>query len=115
MSRKTETDYLRDILHYAEEAVAIVDGRVRADLDQDKSLRYAVQHCFTIIGEASSRVSQTMRDRFPEVPWPEIIGMRNWIVHRYDRIDYDVLWKTTTEDLPDLIEKILDFLPSEQT
>jgi uncharacterized protein with HEPN domain len=51
----------------------------------------------------------------PTIAWRQIIGMRQWIVHRYDRVDNEVLWKTTLEDLPELIMQILQFLPPEQT
>jgi uncharacterized protein with HEPN domain len=45
----------------------------------------------------------------------QIIGMRNWIVHGYERIDQEVIWKTTSEDLPVLVDGILDYLPPEQS
>jgi uncharacterized protein with HEPN domain len=115
MSAKTDTDYLLDMLGHAEHAVAFVEGRSYADLASDREFNFALQHCFLVIGEAASHVSEATRCRLPGIAWKQIIGMRQWVVHRYDRVDDKVLWKTVTEDLPDLITKILEFLPPEQT
>jgi uncharacterized protein with HEPN domain len=56
-----------------------------------------------IIGEAANRVSRPTRVRYPQIPWPQIAGMRNRLVHGYDVIDLDLLWDTITDDLPPLI------------
>jgi uncharacterized protein with HEPN domain len=68
-----------------------------------------------IIGEAASRISEETQERLHEIPWRQIIGMRQWIVHRYERVDNAILWDTATQNLPTLIAEILNFLPPEQT
>ena len=59
-----------------------------------------------IMGEASSRLQEATRVRAPEVPWRDIIGMRNVLIHEYDVVDVDIVWKALTEDLPRLRESI---------
>jgi uncharacterized protein with HEPN domain len=115
MSARTDGDFLRDMLEHAERAVSFSQGRSRGELDLDYEFCYALQHCIMVIGEAASKVSEATKARLPTVAWHEIIGMRQWIVHRYDRVDNAILWKTATEDIPELIEQILQFLPPEQT
>lgn len=115
MPQKADADFLLDMLRFAESAVAIAENHGPDDLKTNREFSFALQHCFMIIGEAASHVSEKTRERLPTIPWPQIIGMRQWVVHRYDRVDDQVLWKTTFEDLPDLIEQILQFLPPEQT
>jgi len=58
--------------------------------------------CVEIIGEAASKVSAETRSRHPLVPWEEIVGMRNRLIHAYFDIDLDRVWDTVTADLPPL-------------
>jgi len=115
MSAKTDAERLLDMLHYAEESESLMAGRSRLDLDTDLAFRYAQQYCVLIIGEAASQVSESTRARVPEIPWPAIIGMRNWLVHGYVRINLDTLWTTAERDIPDLASKLLQIIPPEQT
>jgi uncharacterized protein with HEPN domain len=94
---------IQDMLQYAREAVAIVRGRVRPDLDRDRLLQLALVRLVEMIGEAAGRVSGRGRDAYPAIPWRQIVAMRNRLVHGYDDVDLDVLWNTITVDLPSLI------------
>ena len=73
------------------------------DFDADENLRLALTYLIPIIGEAASRVSSSFRVAHPEVPWSEIIGMRQKIVHDYLGVDYDIVWEVVTADLPVLV------------
>jgi uncharacterized protein with HEPN domain len=102
------------MLDYAREAVALMRDRNRADLDIDRALGLAIIRCLEILGEAAGRISVGIRKRYPTIPWSQIIGMRNRLVHGYDIVDYDIVWSTVTEDLPPVIlelEKILSSRP----
>lgn len=59
-----------------------------------------------IIGEAASRVSPQTRERIEGIPWPDIVGLRNRLVHGYDKVDFDVLWDIVRYDLPPLISAL---------
>ena len=101
---------LRHMLDYAREAITMMTGKTRADLDTDRILGLATLRCLEIIGEAASRIPESVRQQHPQITWAQIIGMRNRLVHGYDLVDYDIIWNTVTEDLPPLIaelEKIL--------
>ena len=62
--------------------------------------------CLEIIGEAASQLSPALRDRHPEIPWNQIVGMRNRLVHAYFDVDDQQIWKSLSEDLPILIEQL---------
>jgi uncharacterized protein with HEPN domain len=74
----------------------------RAEFDADEDVRLALAHLVQILGEAASRVSQAFCDEHPEVPWREIVGMRNKIVHDYMGLDFDVVWQVVAEDIAPL-------------
>ena len=97
---------LRHMLDAATEAESFIEGKNRNDLDRDRKLELALIKCAEIIGEAASSISKESRDNNPQVPWAEIIGMRNRLIHAYFEINLDILWKTLTDDLPPLIDEI---------
>ena len=59
-----------------------------------------------IVGEAAARLSPDTRDRYPRIPWPDIIGLRNRLIHGYDIVDFDILWDIVNGDLPPLIARL---------
>ena len=66
--------------------------------------QYAVSHALQIIGEAAARVSEDTRNSLVDVPWTQLIGLRNRLVHDYGRIDREILWDTLQVDIPSLID-----------
>ena len=114
MSRDDPQVRLRHMLAYAREAVELIRNRTREDLDTDRALGLAILRCVEIVGEAAGRVPVAIRRRYPEIPWPQMIGMRNRLIHGYDIVDYDVVWSTVTHDLPPLIAALEKLLPSEK-
>jgi len=94
------------MLDHAREAVSMVRGKTRADLDIDRQLNLALVRLLEIIGEAAGRISKEDRDRYSNIPWPEIVGLRNRLIHGYDEVDFDILWQIVTRDLPPLIKNL---------
>ena len=97
---------LKDMADHARRAIEACRSRNREDLDTDLVLAAALERFIEIIGEAASRVSAPGRDARPGIPWTEIVGMRNRLVHGYASVDHDVLWAVVTRDLPILLEAI---------
>jgi uncharacterized protein with HEPN domain len=93
------------------EAVGFARGRTRADLDVDRMLMHTLVRCLEIVGAAASKVTQQQRDAAPDIPWREIVGLRNQVVHNYVNIRLDVVGETVTEDLPPLIDQLEAMLP----
>jgi uncharacterized protein with HEPN domain len=90
------------MLDAIEEAISFARNRSRESLDKDRMLVLALIKDVEIIGEAASRISKDAQSSAPEIPWANIIGMRNRLIHAYFDINLDILWKTVREDLPDL-------------
>ncbi|HYH86818.1 MAG TPA: HepT-like ribonuclease domain-containing protein [Pyrinomonadaceae bacterium] len=97
---------LRHMLDHAREATSFARGKTRADLDTDRLLNLALTRLLEITGEAASRVAENVRARHPEIPWPQIVGLRNRLIHGYDSVDLDILWQIVTGDLPPLIASL---------
>ncbi len=102
--RREDRVRVSDMIDAAEKVCRFVDGRQRQDLDTDDMLQLACLRGIQIIGEAAANVSTETRDAHPEIPWRNIVGMRNRIVHAYSLIDLDVVWKTAIEELPLLLQ-----------
>ena len=97
---------LRHIIEAAQEAMGYVRGIKSAEFEGSRPLQHSVVRCIEIIGEAASRVSEELRESNPQIPWMDIIGMRNRVVHAYFDIDIGIVWKTATEDLPALLPEV---------
>ena len=106
MSHREDETHLRDMLDYASKAVEAIRGRARADLDRDAILGAALERFVEIIGEAANRVQDERRRAMPDVPWKQIVGMRNRLIHGYIAVDLDILWNVVHDDLPALIERL---------
>jgi uncharacterized protein with HEPN domain len=104
MSRRESSAKLRHMLEHAREAVTMLSGKSRDELTRDRQLNLALVRLLEIIGEAASRVSVEERDRYPDIPWYQIVGLRNRLIHGYDSVDLEVVWQIVHEDLPPLIE-----------
>ena len=100
---KDDSIRLRHMLDAALESEDFIYDKDRRDLDKDRKLELALVKCIEIIGEAAASISKECRDEFPQIPWADIIGMRNRLIHAYFEINLDILWKTLTDDLPPLI------------
>ena len=112
MSRHRVSVSLRHMLDHSREAVTMVQGKARSDLDADRKLNLALVRLLEIVGEAATRIPRQEQDAHPGIPWAEVIGLRNRLIHGYDMVDFDILWQIVTRDLPPLVnalERILSY------
>jgi uncharacterized protein with HEPN domain len=101
------------MLDAAKEAMSFIKDRKRSDLDTDRMLVLSLVKSVEIIGEAASKVTKESRDNHPEVPWLNIIGMGNRLIHVYFDIDLDRVWDTITDDLPPVIAALKKIVQKE--
>ncbi|MEA2600976.1 MAG: hypothetical protein QOF89_1968 [Acidobacteriota bacterium] len=106
MPRRDVAVSLRQMLDYSLEAMEMVRGQVRADLDTDRKLNLALVRLLEILGEAANRVPPEDRSRYSQIPWPQLISLRNRLIHGYDQVDFDILWEILTQDLPPLASEL---------
>jgi uncharacterized protein with HEPN domain len=114
MTQHEDRVRLRHMLDYSKKAVAMIKGRAREDLNRDEMLCLALTRALEVIGEAATRVSQAGQQQHGQIPWPEIVGLRNRLVHGYDSVDVDILWDIVQQDLPPLIEQLQAILGGSQ-
>ena len=106
MTQHDDRMRFQHMLDHAREALEMARGRRREDLERDRMLELALVRLIEIVGEAASRVSDEGQRRYPSIPWRQVAGMRNRLIHGYDEVDRDVLWATIQDDLPSLIQEI---------
>ena len=105
---------LRHMLEAARDAVSFAQNRTRSTLDSDRMLTLSLVKSIEMIGEAAARVTKDCLQEYPEIPWANIIAMRNRLIHAYFEIDLDRVWDTVTDDLPPLIAALEQILPPER-
>ena len=101
---------LQQMLDSTRKALYLAARHSRPSLDEDWVTTLALMQLLQIIGEAARRLSDGIRQQHPQVPWGQLIGLRNRLIHGYDTIDLDRLWEVLTVDLPQLatnLERIL--------
>ena len=108
-----EPSFLKDILSACRKIEAIVAATSEDLFLRDEVLPAAILHHLTVIGEAITRLSVELRERHPEVPWRQIIAVRHRIVHAYFDLDWQILWDTATDDVPNLRRQVLNILTTE--
>lgn len=102
----------RDISHFfdisdsAKLAVQYLSDITYEEFLQNTAIQDAVIRRFEIIGEAANRISTESKTKYSSLPWNEMKGMRNLLIHEYDEVDLKEIWDTVKNNLPDLIIKI---------
>ena len=104
MSRNQES--LIDISNAIQRILRYSQNLTRQNLELNDEKQSAILYQITIIGEATKRLSLEFRQENPEVPWREMAGMRDVIVHEYDQLDLDVIWDVIHDKLPNLLRQI---------
>ena len=105
-TKRKYVDYLRDILDFAAMAERFVSGVDYAAFCADDEKTLAVIRTLEVIGEAARHLPASLRQRHPEIPWREIAGARDVLIHGYFGVDLEVVWKTVREDLPPLRQAV---------
>jgi uncharacterized protein with HEPN domain len=106
MSKIDDLTRLKHIRDAVMITIDFIKGRNRDDLDNDQMLSLALVRLIEIIGEAANNISLSCQNNYPQIPWREMIGMRNRIVHAYFEVDLDVVWQVIIDDLPRLLRWI---------
>ena len=111
--RRDDRSYLLDMLVAARDAVAFAKGLSYGEFAEDRRSQLAILKSVEIVGEAASRLSTETKERHPEIPWREIVGMRDRLVHAYFDIDLRLVWETVDSDLPMLVLQLEPLVPTE--
>lgn len=99
-----DREYLLDILEAAKLAIEYIGGKTKEEFFSDSQCQDAVIRRLEIIGEAARRISEETRTAYPDLPWSDMVSMRNVMIHEYDDVDLVIVWETIKNDLPQLVE-----------
>ncbi len=115
MKTRDVRDYLRDILNAVDEVETFVKDMSFEDFAKDRKTVNAVVRSIEVIGEASKHIPVSLRETYPVLPWKEMSGMRDKLIHGYFGIDLETIWKATREDIPSLKNTVQRMLKEQET
>jgi uncharacterized protein with HEPN domain len=101
---------LQDIIEVGLEIEGFTKGMSFEDFQTDLKTVKAVLYNLAIIGEAAGGLLPEVEVNYPEIPWVDIRGIRNVVIHEYFRVDLDIVWETVQQDLPSLIKQLENLL-----
>lgn len=101
---------VQHMLDACQDALDFLEGHIADELEENRMLLLAIVKCVEIIGEAASRVSDELRDSTPQIPWRKIVAMRNRLIHGYFDINSKIIWRTVSEEIPELIAPLKELL-----
>ncbi|MDP3684910.1 MAG: DUF86 domain-containing protein [Ignavibacteria bacterium] len=101
-----DQSYLLDVFESSKIISSYLDQKTIEDFLEDIQLQDSVIRRLEIIGEATARISIETQTLYPSIPWREMKGMRNLLIHEYDEIDPEIVWKTAKEDISSLVVQL---------
>jgi len=115
MSKRTNKNYLSDIQEAMQRIVEYTTGLTYKQFIQDVKTQDAVVRNLEIIGEATKNLSSSLRKTHAKIPWKEMAGMRDKMIHDYFGVNYEIVWTVATEELTTLLPKIQKLLTKKAT
>ena len=107
--------YVLDVLNAARAVQSFMAGVDKATFEQDLMRQSAVVRQIEVMGEATKRISASFRNGQPDIPWRQIAGMRDILIHAYDHVDLDEVWTTVQDSVPRLIPQLEQLVPPDET
>lgn len=106
MPHRRDSVFIAQMVEAAEDALEFTNGQSAESFANNRLVGYAVVRAVQLVGQAARGVSAELQAAHSEIPWREIIGMRNVVVHDYADVDLSLVWKTVREDLPGLVVRL---------
>ncbi len=104
--KRQHIDYLNDIFDTINKGLSFVENMTYEEFCNDDKTQFALIRALEIIGEASKKIPSEIKSEYSAIPWLEMMGMRDILIHDYFGVNIKVIWETAKKDLPDLKEKI---------
>ena len=103
-------DFIEDILDAMDKAETMLSGADFETFEDNYQLNFAVVRALEIIGEATKRLPESIRSQYPEIPWKDMAGMRDRIIHGYDAVNLRIVWETVKSRVPEIKPEIQQIL-----
>lgn len=97
---------IRDMWNAAQDIVNFTAGMSQDSLKSDRRTQAAILYEIIVVGEAANRLSRDFQAQHPNIPWKDIVGMRNILAHQYDEVGIDEVWDVVQRDIPELMTLI---------
>ncbi len=94
--------YLKDIQENMERAEKFVEGMSYEEFVEDERTNFAVIRCIEIMGEAAKHVPEEVKNKYPEVSWKDIAGMRDKVIHFYFGVNLEMVWMVVKKNIPEM-------------
>ena len=107
---KRDKAYLKHILDAISDTEDFIRGIEIQEFFENKEKQYAVLRALEIVGEATKNLSKELKARHREVPWKEISGIKDKLIHQYFGVNLQLIWETITNDLPKPEKQITEIL-----
>jgi uncharacterized protein with HEPN domain len=101
-----DSQALIDILTGIQQVLRYTQGLKRENLQQDDEKQAAILYRLIVIGEATKRLSNQFREQHPNIPWRQMAGLRDVVIHDYDELDFDILWNVIRVNMPDILPQL---------
>ena len=103
---KRDNAYLQHILDAISNIEKFIEGITKEEFTKNLEKQYAILRGLEIIGEAAKNLSRELKRKYPHIPWKEIAGMRDKLIHQYFGVNLDLVWETVKTKLPELKNQI---------
>lgn len=114
MTANRDLESILDIHYYSQNTISFVSGMTKAEFVADQKTIAAVMYAIAVMGEATKRLSPEFRDQHSHLPWKQLAGLRDRLVHDYKNIDLDILWDVVSVEIPALLLNLEPLLPKQE-
>jgi uncharacterized protein with HEPN domain len=108
---RPEKLYLTDILEAADAINRFVTDISFEEFVEDEMRQAAILQKLIVIGEAAARLPEEFHQKYDTIPWQDIVGFRNFAIHEYFSVNWEIVWTTATQDVPTLVNQMVGILP----
>ena len=111
MIARDHVSYVEDIIEHMNYAEEFINNLTFEEFTNDKKTILSVTKCIEVVGEATKHIPDSIREKYPDIPWNDLAGIRDRLVHGYFKVNLVIVWTTVTQEFPELrpkMEKVLN-------